>query len=96
MIIAIQPPTVHSIAMHPDRTYFYSVERGFLRFADVELTPEELNKLHRQVIGSMTLVMLRDLMDDARAAAQTAVQNLVTTLMSAVDANDTIKVTWKE
>ena len=72
----IERPRVHSITMHLEETQF-EVNRGFFRFGEVSLTPEEHIALQMQAENMFRIIMFEELMTAAYEYTMSSVHNLL-------------------
>ena len=90
IIFATEPECEANI--NEDLTKFGDVERSFMAFGDLELTPEESNKIQKQLKESILLEMnLDENMNVAKEKASTGIERALSTLTKN---NYSVEVRW--
>ena len=90
IIFATEPEC--EVNINEDLTKFGDVERSFMSFGDLELTPEESNKIQKQLKESILLEMnLDENMNVAKEKASTSIEKSLSTLTKN---NYSVEVRW--
>lgn len=91
IIIFITEPECE-VNINENDTKFGDVERGFMTFGDLEITPEENNKINKQLKESILLEMnLDENMNVAKEKASTSIEKCLSTLTKN---NYSVEVRW--
>lgn len=76
--VSVPKPIIDSITIDEQNTVFENTEKGFLRFGEIRLTPDELNFINKEVKARMEKKLQNsDNYTEAEKHSQSAISNIV-------------------
>lgn len=90
LFVLIPRPVLESVTINEEQNEFQEVEKGWFRFGDIEMSPEDYNEIMRQGKEEMTNKLKLDIEMQIKAeeAAKKAMTDLINSLFTSADITD--------
>lgn len=96
LTVSLPKPAMKSVTIDEDKSEYESVEKGWFRFGNIQLTPEQYNAMYATVKAHMEKQLESpELYQQAEISAQAAAQEIFQLLVNTLDKGYTVQVDYK-
>lgn len=95
--VSVPKPEIKTVTINEEQTSYEDVDKGWLRFGEIKLTPEQYNAVY-EIVKENMLRQMRDidLYEQAENSTQTNVSDIFRQIVDSVEKGYTVNVEWKD
>lgn len=96
LTVALPRPMVKTVTINDDMTEYENVQKGWLRFGKIDLTPEQYNTIYSTVKQNMQNTLeSQGLLDEAEKSTLNSMREIFQSIVDVLDDGYIVQIIWK-